>query len=161
MQTQDTGIDVEQLELAYVVDAHNVGCLVRLVGATAIERAHYSPAIQQNGVVIRSCHLVVVDQSKSPLEVIWRLGTIATIEAISAGEVTLDLGYRKLATPYVDERPEPNRSLPLGVGDRLFVRGHLGERAAITDTVTDGELRHSGELRGLLKRVAGQTCQRG
>jgi hypothetical protein len=140
-----------------VADAHNVGCLVRLVGTTTTERAHYSMAIQQNGVVIRSCHVVVVDRSKSPLEVIWRIGTIGTIEAISAEEVTLELGYRTLTSPYVDERPETDRSLSLAVGDRVFVRGHLGEQVAIIDMVSDGELRHSGDLRGLLEQVSRRT----
>jgi hypothetical protein len=157
MQIQDNAVDVQQLELAYVEDAHNVGCLVRLVGTTTAERAHYSAAIQQNGVVIRSCHVVVVDRRSTPLEVIWRIGTIATVETIGAGEVTLDLGYRRLTSPYQDERPEPERSSPLAVGDRVFLRGSLGERATITDTVTDGELRHPDALRAQLERVARQA----
>jgi hypothetical protein len=155
MQIQETAIDARQLELADVEDAHNVGCLVRLVGATTTERAHYSTAIQQNGVVIRRGHVVVVDRRSTPLEVVGRIGTIARIEAIGAGEVILDLGYRQLASPYQDDRPEPERSSPLAVGDRVFFRGHPGERATITDGVTDGELRHPDRLRAQLERVRG------
>ncbi len=75
MQTEETIPNNQELALAYVVDAHNVGCLVRLAGDQSTQQAKYSPAIQQNGVVIRTCHLVLVDQRATPLEVVWRTGS--------------------------------------------------------------------------------------
>lgn len=146
-------LDAQHLALAYVVDAHNMGCVVRFVGEHATHRARYSAAIQHNGVVIRSCHMVVVDQRGESLEVIWRIGTIGTVEAIRDGHVTVNLGYRTLAILYRDERPEAERAQAIAPGTRVLLRGSPIEQAAVSDVLRDGELAHPERLRAHLEKV--------
>jgi hypothetical protein len=132
--------------LAYVVDAHNVGCLVRIAGESSTRRAEYSEAIQQHGVVIRSCHLVIVDESASPLQVIWRLGTIGTVLTLDAGMLTLDLGYRRITIPFQDQRHPEEQARQLVSGDRVLLRGSPLDQAAVIDVLSAGELSHPDRL---------------
>jgi hypothetical protein len=146
-------VDVQHLALAYVVDAHNIGCVVRFIGDHATHRARYSDAIQQSGVVIRTCHMVAVDQRDDSPEVVWRLGTVGTIETVAEGQVTLNLGYRTVTILHRDERPEAEHMPALVVGDRVLLRGSPIERAAITDVLRDNELAHPERLRARLSGV--------
>jgi len=143
----------QQLALAYVEDAHNVGCLVRLVGQVSVHRATYSEAIQQNGVVIRTCHVVVVDQDAVPLQVVWRIGTLGTILEIYPARVTLSLGYRNVTIPLRDSRPATERERDLAIGDRVLLRGSPIEQAAITDVLQEEELAHPEALQVALEKV--------
>ena len=88
MQTIEPIEPTHTLALASVEDAHNIGCFVRLFGESEARRAHYSAAIQAGGVVIRPCHLVVVDTSRDPFEVVWRIATRGTITALTGRVVT-------------------------------------------------------------------------
>jgi hypothetical protein len=146
-------LDSQQPLLAYVVDAHKVGCLVRFVGERASHRARYSDEIQQNGVVIRNCHIVAVAGSGESQEVIWRLGTIGTVEEIAGEKIIVDLGYRVVTIPYQDERPVSEQAAALGAGDRVLLRGSPLENATITDTLGDGELAHPERLQARLDEV--------
>jgi preprotein translocase subunit YajC len=134
--------------LAYVVDATNVGCVVRPIGHPTTSRASYSSEIQQHGVVIRTCHVVVVEPRDGSFEVTWRAGTIGTVERIADGKITVNLGYRTLTILYRDARPEnEQRSAALAPGDRVLLTGSPIERAYIADIVRDGELTHPERLR--------------
>jgi hypothetical protein len=146
-------LDIGNLTLCYVEDAHNVGCFVRPVGERERHRAHYSTAIQRHGVVIRACHMVVVDRSRDPLEVIWRIGTLGTVERIDGSEVTLNLGHRTLAIPLKDDRSATEQARPPAVGDRVLLRGSPIEQAAITDILEGGEVLHPERLQELLTKV--------
>jgi hypothetical protein len=143
----------QRLTLAYVEDAHNVGCLVRFVGQVSVHRATYSEAIQQNGVVIRTCHLVVVDQDTVPPQVVWRIGTLGTILEIYPARVTLNLGYRNVTIPLRDSRPAAERERDLAVGDRVLLRGSPIEQATITDVLHEGELAHPEGLQAALEKA--------
>jgi hypothetical protein len=132
--------------LAYVNDAHNVGCIVRLVGDTALHRAHYAPDIQQHGVVIRPCHMVIVDRSRDPFEVVWRIGTVGTVDGASDGQVTVNLGYRTLTLPLNDARPPEEQAHAIQAGDRVLLRGRPIEQAAVVDTFQGAELAHPERL---------------
>lgn len=148
---------VRHLTLAYVEDAHNVGCFVRLEGERAVRRAHYSRAIQEGGVVIRSGHVVAVDEKSEPPEVVWRLGTCGTVVRADGSEVTLDLGYaghRQLTIPLRDERPEEERSVPLAAGDAVLLRGSPIGDARVTDVFADGEVAHPERLRERVAQVS-------
>jgi hypothetical protein len=105
--------------LAYVNDAHNVGCIVRLVGDTATHCAHYSPDIQQHGVVVRTCHMVIVDHSHDPFEVVWRIGTVGAAEDAGDGQITVSLGYRTLKE---NSRPKASGLWPVLLGLRCRTR---------------------------------------
>jgi hypothetical protein len=146
-------LDIRNLALCYVEDAHNVGCFVRPIGEREQHRAHYSTDIQQHGVVIRTGHMVIVDRSRDPFEVIWRIGTLATVEHIDGSTVTLNLGYRTLTIPLNDERPLAERTRPITAGDRVLLRGRPIEQAAIADIVEGGDLLHPERLPALLEAV--------
>jgi hypothetical protein len=149
----DKPLDPSHLALAYVDDAHNVGCLVRVVGEAAARRAQYSAGIQTGGVVIRTCHLVIVDRGRDPLEVVWRIGTRGIVERLEGDQVTLDLGYRRLSISLCDARPAEERSTPLAVGDRVLLQGSPLEEARVTDVFIDGALAHPERLQAQLAGV--------
>ena len=149
-----------RLTLAYVEDAHNVGCFVRLEGESTLRRTHYSQAIQEGGVVIRAGHVVAVDEGSEPPEVIWRLGTRGALLRVDGGEVTLDLGYaghRQLTIPLRDERPEEERKTRLAAGDTVLLRGSPIEDARVVDVFTGGEVAHPERLRERVARVSERT----
>jgi hypothetical protein len=158
--THDTPLDAAHLALAYVDDAHNLGCTVRVFGEEARRRARYSTAIQEGGVVIRACHLVAVDLSHGPLEVVWRVGTRGTVERLEGDQVTLDLGYRRLTIPVRDERPEEERRTPLAVGDSVLLQGSPVEEARIMDVLVNGELAHPERLQAHVLRAIERRAQR-
>jgi hypothetical protein len=139
------------LAIASVEDAHNQGALVRVLGETQRTRALYDAVLQSSGVVIRACHLVVVDRSRDPWEIIWRIGTRGIVCAIGGQMLTLDLGYRVLTIPLQDERPDRD-SRPLAVSDEVLLRGHL-EQAIVSDVFIDGEPAHPERLQTLLDEV--------
>lgn len=146
-----------RLTLAYVEDAHNVGCFVRLEGESALRRAHYSRAIQEGGVVIRTGHVVAVDEGSDPPEVVWRLGTRGTVLRVDSGELMLDLGYaghRQLTIPLRDERPEEERTVPLAAGGTVLLHGSPIEDARVTDVFAGGEVAHPERLREQVARVS-------
>jgi hypothetical protein len=146
----------QHLALAYVEDAHNVGCLVRFVGQVSVHRATYSEAILDSGVVIRACHVVVVDQDTVPPQVVWRIGTLGTILEIYPAQVTLNLGYRNVTIPLRHSRLAAERERELAVGDRVLLRGSPIERATITDVLREGELGSPEGLQATLEMVAGR-----
>jgi hypothetical protein len=161
-QDQTTSTPDQTVTLAYVEDSHNLGCLVRYSGEFNQRRAHFSQAIQEHGVVIRSGNLVVVDEARDPVQVIWRAGSLATVQALSQGQLTVNLGYRTLTLPLRDERPEAERMQPVAVGNRVLLRGSPIEQAAVTDVVVDGELAHLERLRAALARALSQwSCHVG
>lgn len=155
--TLHTDQQLDHHALAHVADAHNVGCQVRLFGEPTAHRATYSPAIQANGVVIRTGHVVVVDQSTEPFVVVWRTGTVGIVMDITAQDVTVDLGYRALALPLRDARPDDERTRAIQHGDRVLLQGRPIEQAAITEVFVGDELAHPKRLRAHLARVVART----
>jgi len=153
MQTIEPIEHTHTLALASVEDAHNIGCFVRLIGESEGRRAHYSAAIQAGRVVIRPCHLVVVDTSRDPLEVIWRIATRGVIVALAGGDVTLDIGYQRLTTPLLDARPDDEQTTPLAVGDEVLLQGSLREQAKVVDRIVNGQPAHPERLRDALAQV--------
>jgi hypothetical protein len=138
--------------LATVEDAHNQGARVRIFGETQAARALYDADLQSSGVVVRTCHLVVVDQSRDPWEIIWRIGTRGTIRAIDDQSLTLDLGYRIITVPLRDGRPESEKSPPLTAGIEVLLQGKL-EQAVVADVFINGEPAHPERLRAHLDEV--------
>lgn len=157
--THDTPMETSHLALAYVEDAHNVGCIVRVFSEGTPQRARYSAAIQEGGVVIRTCHMVAVDRGRDPLEVVWRIGAWGTIERLEGDLVTLDLEYRRLTIPVHDERLEEERSTPLAVGDSVLLQGSPLEEARITDVFVNGELAHPERLQAHVNRAIERRVQ--
>ena len=91
--------DPSSLQLASVKDAHNQGTLVRLPGKTHTVQALYDADLQASGVVIRPCHLVVVDTARQPWEIVWRIGTRGLVRVLDQEIIVLDLGYQSITLP--------------------------------------------------------------
>ena len=145
-------INQSALALASVKDAHNQGAIVRVIGEAETTKALYDAYLQSSGVVIRTCHLVVVDRSRDPWEIIWRIATRGLVHAIDAQMLTLDLGYRVVTIPLRDGRPDSEINVPLTVGTEVLLQGKL-EQAIVSDIFLDGELAHPERLRAHLDEV--------
>ena len=153
MQTVEPIEQTRTLALASIEDAHNIGCIVRVFGEGAPRRAHYSAAIQAGGVVIRPCHLVVVDIGRDPLEVVWRIATRGVITALDADAITLDLGYQRPTLPLLDARPADEQATPLAVGEEVLLRGPLQEQEKVVDRIVNGQPVHPERLQAALAAV--------
>jgi hypothetical protein len=142
------------LELGTVERATNLTCLVRLVGANRLTEAHYSKMIQSNFIQIQPRHVVVVDRSRTPMEVVWRVGTMATVVAVDGETITYNVGaaggpLRATNTgPLRDARPLEERLAQLERGDEVMI-GPGPEKGvpAILDSATDGRPAHPDRLR--------------
>jgi hypothetical protein len=140
------------LALASVEDAHNQGAIVRVLGDAQTAQALYDADLQASGVIIRPCHLVVVDCSRDPWEIIWRIGTRAIVRQLDGQMLKLDLGYRILTIPLRYGRPDSELSTQLSVGTEVLLQGKLDE-AIVSDIFIAGELAHPERLRAYLDEV--------
>jgi hypothetical protein len=139
-----TDVTATAPRLALVKDATNIDCGVVYVNGETSERVRYSASIQDAGVVIRNCHVVVVDHQ--PAEITWRVGTIARVVQLEEGIATYDDGWRGPQTaPFKDSRPEPEQQRPIAVGDTVLLQGHR-EEMAVADTVIEGRIAHPDRL---------------
>ncbi len=140
------------LALASVEDAHNQGAIVRVFGDAQPAQALYDADLQAGGVIIRPCHLVVVDRSRDPWEIIWRIGTRGIVRAQDREMLTLDLGYRILTLPLRDGRPERELPTSFDVGTEVLLQGKLDE-AIVSDIFIAGELAHPERLKAYLDEI--------
>src|SRR5215471_15803741 len=105
------------LELASVKDAHNQGAIVVTIDGTRTVQALYDAKLQAGGVIIRPCHLVVIDSARQPAEIVWRIGTRGHVHALSEASITLDLGYQMIILPLDDCRSDEEKlNAPLTQG---------------------------------------------
>jgi hypothetical protein len=144
--------NLSALALASVEDAHNQGAIVRVFGDSQPAQALYDIDLQAGGVIIRPCHLVVVDRSHNPWEIIWRIGTRGIVRVHDRQMLTLDLGYRILMTPLRDGRPDVERTTPLDAGTEVLLQGKLDE-AIVSDIFIAGELAHPERLKAYLDEI--------
>jgi hypothetical protein len=137
-----------KLELATVEDATNIGCRVRFFGATTWTATRYATKIQEAGVVIRNCHIVVVNCDRTPPEIVWRVGTVATVVGLDDDAATYDDGIRSPQTvAFVDRRPqEEQQAAPIAVGDRVLIQGHSTDQLFVADRVVNGLPTHPERL---------------
>jgi len=135
------------LELATVVDPTNIQCRVQLFDESTPTDARYDSKMQERSVVIRPCHIVVVDRGSEPREIVWRIGTMTTVERMEGETVTYNDGYRPARTVrFKDERPEDERrEAPITVGDTVFIAGL--DELTVRDRVVDGRPAHPERLR--------------
>lgn len=138
--------------LAFVEDAHNQGAFVRVLGETQTQRTRYDAVLQNSGVVIRAGNIVVVERSRNPWEITWRVGIRGTVRACDGQTLTLDIGHREITLPLQDARPANEANLPLTPGTEVLLRGHL-ESAVVIDTFSNGEPAHPERLQALLDAI--------
>ena len=156
------------LELATVERVTNVNCLVRFPGAGRLTEAHCSKMIQNNYIMIQPRHVVVVDRSRTLMEVVWRVATMATVTAIDGGTITYNVGHaggplRATNTvPLHDLRPEEERRTPLARGDEVVIgRGPEKGVPAILDSAVDGRPAHWERHHGALADAAASLSKSG
>ncbi|MGH2355114.1 MAG: hypothetical protein ACRDJN_26185 [Chloroflexota bacterium] len=148
------------LELGTVERATNLTCLVRFIGESRLVDVHYSKAILSNFILIQPRHVVVIDRSRTPMEVVWRAGTMATVVAVDGGTITYTVGaaggpLRTANTvPLRDARPAEERKAPIQRGDEV-VLGPGPEKGvpAIIDTAVDGRPAHPERLRATFPNI--------
>jgi hypothetical protein len=143
------------LAWATVIDPTNIQCRVQLLEERQPSDARFAARLQEAGVVVRPCHLVVVDRSRTPREIVWRGGTLATVERMDGESVTYIDGYRPPRTvPFKDERPpEERRTTPISVGDRVLIEGASPAELAVVDRIVDGRPAHPECLRAIFPRI--------
>ncbi|GCE15567.1 hypothetical protein [Tengunoibacter tsumagoiensis] len=90
--------------LAFVEDAHNQGALVCLLGETQVQPAHYDLQLQNGGVVICVDNIVVLERSRTPWAITWRVGISGTVRACDGQLVTLAIGHREMTLPLTESR---------------------------------------------------------
>jgi hypothetical protein len=154
------------LELATVEDATSTGCRVQYLDSSTSADARYSARVQAAGVVVRPCHLVVVDRSVDPPEVVYRSHTIAVVQRLDGESAVLNDGQRPPRTwRLIDRRPGEDQQAPFRVGDTVLVeeqqasiwpgdtevvRPNRSEGVAeVLDTVVDGRPAHPERLRAV------------
>lgn len=138
--------------LALVEDAHNQGAVVRVLGETQAQRAHYDAVLQNSGVVIRTGNIVVVERLRTPWEITWRVGIRATVRVCNGQTLTVEIGPREFTLPLQDARPADEANLPLTPGTEVLLKGHL-ESATVIDTFSNGEPAHPERLQALLDAI--------
>ena len=159
------------LKLATVERATNGTCLVRFPGAGRLEHANYAKMIQNNYIVIQPRHVVVVNRGRTPMEVVWRVGTMATVVAVDGADdatVTYNVGdaggpLRATNTvPLRDLRPEDERRRPLERGDEVMI-GPGPEKGvpAILDSAVDGRPAHWERHQGAVVAAAASLSRSG
>ncbi|MDQ2903669.1 MAG: hypothetical protein M3Y81_08965 [Chloroflexota bacterium] len=147
------------LQLASVKDAHNQGASVQILGEAHTAQALYDANLQAGGVVIRPCHLVIVDTARQPWEIVWRIGTRGVVLALDEATLTLDLDYRSITLPLDDRRPDDEKlHAPLAVGMEVLLRGRL-EEASVADIFLDGKPTHPERLNILLAEIIARDHQ--
>jgi hypothetical protein len=146
---------VMDLELATVIDPTNIQCRVQLLDEGEPTDARYAAQAQEAGVVIRPCHIVVVDRARTPREIVWRAGTMATAERMDGDRVTYNDGYRPPVTlRFKDERPmEEQQESPITVGDHVLIEGSSTEELAVVDRVVEGRPAHPERLHALFPTI--------
>jgi hypothetical protein len=144
------------LELAIVIDPTNIQCRVHLLDEETPSDARYAAKAQEAGVVIRPCHLVVIDRARSPREIVWRAGTMATVERLAGETVTYADGYRPPVTArFQDKRPaEEQRDAPIVAGDGVLLEGPTIEELAVVDRIVAGRPAHPERLHALFPLIA-------
>jgi len=130
-----------ELTWAIALSCATAGCRVQLLDSTEPIETRYAQPVQDT-IKIRPGQLVIVDQSTTPPETVWRLFAMQ-VTAINDGEVTLlDLargGEKTMPLPTLFDQP-------LSVGDRVWTGVDQ-----VYDRVVDGKPGHPDTLLAALK----------
>ncbi len=130
-----------ELTWGIALSCATAGCRVQLLAGAQIIETRYAQPVQDL-IKIRPGQLVVIDQSVTPPETVWRLFQMQIV-AIKDGAVTvLDLargGEKILPLPALIDQP-------LNVGDGVWAGPQ-----AIYDWVVDGKPTHPDQLLAALK----------
>jgi len=98
---------------------------------------------------------VVVDRDRTPPEIVWRAGTVATVKQMVGDSVTYDDGIRSPQTlHFVDRRPEEERqAAPVAAGDTVLIQGRSTDQLFVADLVINGLPAHLERLRAYFPRI--------
>lgn len=145
------------LNVAKVLDTHEIGCTVQFLDDRSITPARWSTAIQQRGIAVRSGHLVVVardagtDAGLPVFEVIWRGPAVVRVTSVDGDRVTYETvsAPARVSTKTVrDARPEAERQT-LRVGQEVVVSPVQDDPSVVLleDLADDGLPLHPARLR--------------
>ena len=137
-----------ELTWALALSCATAGCRVQLLDGRVIETCYAQPV--QDKIKIRPGQLVVVDQSTTPPETVWRLFQMQ-VTAIHEGEVTL------LDMARGGEKSVP---LPILINQSLSVSDAVWTGVdQIYDRVVDGKPAHPDQLLTALKPIIVATYE--
>lgn len=147
------------LEIGTVERATNLSCKVRFIGTGMLSDVRYSKTLQSNCILIQPRHVVVVDKGRTPAEVVWRAGTMATIVQLNGTDVTYYVGAAggsrpAVTVPLVDGRPAADQATPLHEGQQVLLGpSQVRGTPAVLDTTIDGRPVHLDRLRALFPKI--------
>ncbi|HEV2123372.1 MAG TPA: hypothetical protein VGW38_11440 [Chloroflexota bacterium] len=148
------------LELGTVERATNLSCKVRFLGGSSLADVRYSKVIQDNYILIQPRHVVIVDRSRSPMEVVWRAGTMATVVHVENNTVTYHVGLagssRSVITvPLHDGRPEAEQHVTIDDGLEVMLGpGPVKGVPAVIDIAVDGRPAHPDRFRADFPKIS-------
>ena len=129
-----------KIELAIVVDCDATGCHVNPLKGSESIKVRYSSLVQKYGIRIRPAHLVAVDVSANPPEIVWRWLRAAVIE-VNADTVGVD---DMLGHPATLSRV-PDLPLTLALDDEVWFCGP-GRADEVHDIIADRKPTHPNRL---------------
>jgi hypothetical protein len=132
-----------KLELATVLDCCDIGCRVNLIKSDVIIEARFSSLVQ-NRIMIQPTHMVAVDVSANPTEIVWRWLRAAVIELKADLVVVDDMQGHPAKVSRV-----PELSLTLELDDEVWVCG-TGRAYEVHDIIVDGKPAHPERLLGYI-----------
>ena len=128
-----------KLELATVLDCSDVGCRVKPLESDAFIEARYSRLVQ-NRIMIKPAHLVAVDMSVNPPEIVWRWRRAIVIELSPDIVVVGDIqGHPGKLTSV------PDLPLALALDDEVWMCG-TGRAFEVHDIIVDDIPAHPKRL---------------
>ena len=128
-----------KLELAIVLACSDTGCHVNPIEGEALIKARFSSLVQ-NRIMIQPAHLVAIDMSANPPEIVWRWLRAAVIE-LNADIVAVD---DMQGHPAKVSRV-PNLPLTLALDDEVWVCS-TGRAYEVHDIIVDRKPAHQNRL---------------
>jgi hypothetical protein len=125
-----------KLELAIVLACSDVGCRVKLLKDDASIKVRFSSLVQKHRIRIQPAHLVAVDTSADPPEIVWRWLRAAVIELGDDIVVVDDMEGHPAQMSRVPDLP-----LTLALDDEVWVCG-TGRAHEVHDVIVDGKPAH-------------------
>ncbi len=136
-----------KLELAIVLSCTETGCSVKPLRDDACIETRYSVLVQ-NRIKIQAAHMVAIDGSADPPEIVWRWLRAAVIElnqdfVVVVGDMKGHPGKVTLV---------PDLPLTLSLDDEVWVCS-TGRAYEIHDLIVDGKPAHPDRLLKYIKPI--------
>lgn len=141
-----------KLELAIVLACTETGCRVRLLGNKTFIKARYSSLVI-NRIKIQPAHLVAIDMSANPPEIVWRWLRATVIELNTDIVVVGDMQGHPGKVSCVSDLP-----LTLALDDEVWVCS-TGRDYEVHDIIVDRKPAHPNRLLGYIVPIIEEVYQ--